>query len=113
MSFENPASGRIEKHRHSGGTTAIGESATYYISMCAHITALRFEMKCPGMQLTRGPSALARAKKITGLRSNDRQIHIDALEQLKAKFAANVVWVEPDGTESTPDVVGTPIEGVN
>lgn len=60
--------------RTESGTVFTGENATRAFQCQVFISALKAE--AIGLRLTRGPSALARAKQMNGLRTNDRTKHI-------------------------------------
>jgi len=67
------------------------------ISAFAHrvlISGLRLEAKNKGMRLTRGPSCLSRAKKITGLKTNDVEKHIAKLEEMQQAVLEHCVIVD-------------------
>lgn len=80
------------------GTTYEGPIATEIYRYETFIRALTLEGRTPGMRLTRGPSALARAKRITGLRTNNRHAHIDwfrtEIESLRTKDAKSTKAAE-------------------
>jgi hypothetical protein len=61
-------------------TVITGPHATRAFGYATLIRAIQLEGKHPGMRMTRGPSALARAKRITGLKTNNREVHIKWLQ---------------------------------
>lgn len=46
-------------------------------------SGLKLEMKCPGLKMSR-IGALAAAKRVTGLKSNSRAKHLEAVEAMLA-----------------------------
>jgi len=64
------------------------------------ITGLKFEMNCPGMKLTRGPSCLAHAKQLTGLKTNDRAKQLARMEMLLEQQLAKCIIEEAGETPS-------------
>jgi hypothetical protein len=60
------------KNLGKDGFIITGKAINAY-GILATITGLKFETEHPGMKMTRGPSMLARAKKITGLKTNNRE----------------------------------------
>lgn len=56
------------------------------------VSALTLEIKCPGMKAFRG-GALKAAKRITGLKSNDRAKHVEAAERMLAEQVAKCTVV--------------------
>ena len=66
-----------------GGTAYDGPHAVEAFRLNTFIRGLELE-GATGMRLTRGPSMLARAKAVTGLRTNDRAKHIAKLREMMA-----------------------------
>lgn len=60
-------------------SACVGPEATLAFSLRALIVALELEAKRPGMTLVRGPSARQRAKRLTGLKTNDFAKLIEAV----------------------------------
>jgi hypothetical protein len=72
------------------GTIFQGESATRLFQLRVIIKALEMELKYPdGPKMTRH-GALPIAKKLTGLTTNRRQLHIDKLTHMHDELAQNV-----------------------
>ena len=61
------------------------------------ISALQLEIRCPGLKAVRG-GALKAAKRITGLKTNDRAKHIAEAERLMAEAVAQCAVVEDTRT---------------
>lgn len=80
--------------KFNGGTTFAGPKAVNVLRLATIISGLRFEARCPGMQLTRGRSCTAIAKDITGLRTRDRAKLIDAMQKLLEQAKAEVTYQE-------------------
>jgi hypothetical protein len=68
-----------------------GRGAVDFYRLHVLISSLKLEMK--GLRLSRGTSALAVAKRETGLRTNDRNKHIERLQEMidEAKQAITIV----------------------
>jgi hypothetical protein len=77
-----------------GSIIATGPHATRAFAHIALANALELETRLAGsgMRITRGPSMLSRAKKWTGLRTNNRALHADKLRDMaKALIASESV----------------------
>ncbi len=75
-------------------TTMAGPGAVEIFRLAALASALKFEIRCPGMKLTRGPSALAIAKLSTGLRTNDRAAQLARVERMLEEARAKVPVID-------------------
>lgn len=73
--------------------SCVGEAATHAFFLRTLIVALNLE-KDTGLKLARGPSALARAKQITGLKTRDRAKHITRLEVMLEEKLSQCLVVE-------------------
>lgn len=58
----------------------VGPNAIRAYTLRTLIIGLEFEAKCKGMQMTRGPKCITRAKAITGLKTNDVAKQIERLK---------------------------------
>lgn len=65
------------EHHENGMTVFAGADAVALYQLMALRSALGLELK--GLRLSRGASALKTAKRMTGLRTNDRNAQIAAL----------------------------------
>jgi hypothetical protein len=82
---------RIE-HHEGGGISFVGCEAVNVFKLATLISALEFEHKT-GMKMSRHISALAAAKRITGLKTNDRTKHIARVKILLENAQAQVLHV--------------------
>lgn len=82
---------RIEHHA-GGSVSFVGYEAVDVFRLATLISALGFELKT-GMKMSRHMSALAAAKRITGLKTNDRAKHIERAKILLENAQARVVHV--------------------
>lgn len=86
---------RVETRADGSVSALIGPDAVEIARLATLISGLRLEAATNGrMRLTRGPSMLARAKPVTGLRTNDRTKHIARLELMLEGQKRKVVYVE-------------------
>ncbi len=67
--------------------SADGPQAVRAFGLRVLASGLRFEIKCPGMKISR-VSALAQSKQITGLRTNDRKKHLAEVERMLGETVA-------------------------
>lgn len=75
------------------GTVLTGKGLDLYFLLSLQ-SALNLELK--GIRIRRNFSALKRAKEVTGLKTNDRQKHIDALRDMVNELSAKVTRVFND-----------------
>jgi hypothetical protein len=73
--------------------SVVGPQAMEALRYRTLIVGLRFEAKSK-MRMTRGPSCLARAKKITGLKTNDVEKHIARLEEMQNASVEKCIVVD-------------------
>lgn len=64
-----------------GGTTIVGAGIPLF-RFLALLTGLRFEVRCPGMRMTRGPKCSTIVKQTFGLKGNP----VKLLAQLEALY---------------------------
>lgn len=83
---------RIELHSH-GSTSFVGETAVDVFRLTVLISSLRLELKT-GMKMSRGMSALKAAKRITGLKTNDRAKQIARAELMLENARRSVVVIK-------------------
>lgn len=67
--------------------SVVGKIAVDAFRLRLLATGLKFELKCPKMKFSR-ISALATAKRITGLKTNDRAKHLAEVERMLADQVA-------------------------
>lgn len=60
----------------------VGREAVNVFALVQLKVGLALELRCPGMRLSSRFSTLKVAKQTTGLRTNNRQRHIDRLEEM-------------------------------
>ncbi len=75
-----------------GGTSCVGPDAVEVFRLAALVGALKLEIK--GMKMSRHMSALAVAKSITGLKTNDRAKHLARVEQMLQEAHAKVDHID-------------------
>lgn len=78
-----------------GGIVCEGPKAVSMFQLLALKSALNLEIRCPGLTLSRRGSALSVAKRITGLKSNKREVHIARIEQMIAETAKEINQPQP------------------
>lgn len=74
---------------HESGTSFNGAGAVNVFRLLTLRSGLMFEVRCPGMQMTRGRSCLAIAKDTTGLKTRDRMKHVDWIDAELARIKAS------------------------
>lgn len=90
---------RVETTADGSVTALVGKDAVNIAALATLLTALRLEIETNGrMQLTRGPSALRRAKGVTGLRTHDRRKHVARIEVMLEEAKRKVVYVTREET---------------
>ena len=78
-----------------GSTSFVGPHAVDVMRLATLISGLRFELRCPGIKISKHGSALKFAKSITGLKTNDRQKHLDRAMLMLEAAKREVVYVTP------------------
>jgi len=76
----------------NGGASFSGPKAVNIFRLAHLISALKLEGK--GIRMTRGFSALAVAKRETGLKTNKRELHIARLEIMLENAKREVLYVD-------------------
>ena len=90
----------VIRHGSHGGYTATGPAAIELVALIHLKAALNLEIKCPGLRMSRRMSALAAAKRWTGLSTNDRTKHLERIEEMLAEVNTRVVHVtDTDGEQ--------------
>lgn len=79
----------------NGGVSFVGPEAVEVFRLVILKNALKLEIKCPGIQMSRGMSALRAAKGVTGLKSNKREVHLAKVEQMIVEAQKLVNVPEP------------------
>jgi hypothetical protein len=98
---------RIEHHQ-GGSTSLVGRDAVEVLRLAALKSGLEFEMRCPGMKLTRGVNCRKLAKELTGLKTNDRAKLAAAVQALIDKQHEKVLHVDlTTGGEDAPGNTGS------
>jgi hypothetical protein len=82
--------------KNGAATNMVGPKAVDVFRLAALVSGLRLELKCPGMKMSRHLSALAAAKTITGLRTNDRAKHLARAEIMLEQAKTEVVYVDEE-----------------
>jgi hypothetical protein len=88
--------GTIE-HGSRGGYMASGRPAVDLIALIHLKSALKLEINCPGLRMSRHMSALKAAKTRTGLRTNDRAAHLARVEAMIEEANSRVIHVIEQG----------------
>lgn len=79
-------------------TSCVGKDAVQVFRLAALASGLRLEIRCPGLKMSRHISALAAAKKITGLKTNKRQVQLERVELMLEQAKTQVVYVDKTET---------------
>jgi hypothetical protein len=77
-------------------TSMVGPKAVDVFRLAVLVNGLKLEIRCPGMKLSRHGSALAFAKQITGLKTNDRRKHLERVELMLEQAKREVLYVEEE-----------------
>ena len=83
---------RIRQCRHAVSFEGPDAVKVYQLSVLA--SSLRFEIRCPGMRVSRHVSALQAAKKCTGLKTNDLELQLDRVERLLENAKRSIIVVD-------------------
>lgn len=87
------------------GTTFSGPGAVSVFRLAAIASGLRLEMEAPkGMKVSR-VSALSAAKKLTGLKTNNRDIQLDKIMGMLGQAKSRVLYLNK---EYRPKIVYKP-----
>jgi len=88
----------VVQHSDTAGTAFVGRPAVDLYRLIALKSALNFEIRSKGqMRLSRRYSALGIAKTVTGLKTNDRTVHLAKVVELIAEAEGRVVHVTDGG----------------
>jgi hypothetical protein len=83
----------IEVTAHA--TIMQGPKAVEVFRLASLVMGLKLEINCPGMKMSR-ISALAAAKGITGLKTNDRAKHLARAQLMLEQAKTEVTYVTAD-----------------
>jgi len=81
-------------HYGNGGASLVGPKAIDVMRLATLLSGLKFELRCPGMKMSRVGSALKFAKPLTGLKTNDRAKHIERIEMMLAQAHREVLHID-------------------
>lgn len=88
--------GTITYDANGDARSFVGREAVEVFRLAAFISAIEFEIRCPGMKLMRGPKASTRARRLLGLKGNPASL----VRQIKAMLVAqkaNVLHITEEG----------------
>jgi len=74
----------------------VGRKAVEVFRLAALVSGLQLEIKCPGMKMSRHMSALAAAKTVTGLRTNNRLKHLARAEIMLEQAKTEVIYLDEE-----------------
>lgn len=77
-----------------------GRKAVEVFRLATLASALRLEIRCPGMKMSRHLSALAAAKQHTGLKTNDRQKQLERVLVMLDQAKTEVLYVDSNPAAS-------------
>jgi hypothetical protein len=78
----------------NGGGSFTGPDAVNVYRLATLVSGLQLEITCPGMRISRHFSALQAAKRITGLKTNNRAKHLERAKIMLAQAKTQVLYVE-------------------
>ncbi len=81
----------IEVHP-DGGISITGKDSVNLFRLLTLKSGMEFEVNCPGMKLTRGPSCFTRVKREYGFKGNKRKVYEQFCNHFGFDQKTDLVW---------------------